>query len=437
MKYSVIIPHLSNSKFIDGCLDALKRNSIYEHEIITIVDETDVYYAFNKGVYQASCEIVVLLNDDMFVGKDWDKLFPVFISEDTFLTFHVVEANPGLMEEGRSHCIKYDCGDTSETFDSDKFDQYITEQSKIIPMFQYNVMGWYMPLVVHKKSFISYPNIIKFPHAPNDVLLLEHVLPYCGYSIALLSSFVYHFSGKARKEIYKENLMTKPNRAIFTYCNHQIEDRIAYLQKQVINKFNTNKLCKYEYLQYKKPDGEMTPDQVIDYGINKLFYEDNYDTILLLDIDCIPLSTEALEYTFELAEQGVLVGNVQRSNHIDNNKHTYPAPSCVALSKDMFERLGKPSFSVSNRGDIGEELAYIAEQKGIQIEMFMPGKHEEVPYWNTGERKLWDLADGQPQFGIGTTFVDKNGKEMFYHLFQSRLNVFNDLFFLKCASIML
>jgi hypothetical protein len=224
MKYSVVIPHLSNSKFIDGCLDALKRNSTHEHEVITIVDEPDVYYAYNKGVYQASCDIVVLLNDDMFVGKDWDKLFPAFISEDTFLTFHVVEANPGEMIPNKPHCIKYECGDSTETFDSDKFDQYITEHSQKIPMFQKNVMGWYMPLVVHKKSFVSYPNIEKFPTYENDVLLLEYVLPQCGYSIALLNSFVYHFSGKARKEIYKETQMTKPHRAIFTYSNHQIED---------------------------------------------------------------------------------------------------------------------------------------------------------------------------------------------------------------------
>jgi hypothetical protein len=63
-------------------------------------------------------------------------------------------------------------------------------------MFQSKTMGWYMPLVVHKKSFVSYPNIIKVPPAPqNDVLLLEHILPQCGYTIALMSSFVYHFSG--------------------------------------------------------------------------------------------------------------------------------------------------------------------------------------------------------------------------------------------------
>ena len=433
MKYSVVIPHLSNSLYIDTCLKYLKQNSVHEHEIIQIVDETDVYYAFNKGVYQANCDIVVLLNDDMIVSKNWDEFIPLFTSQDTFLTMNVVEPNPGKMNG--PECIKLDCGDSLETFDSDKFEQFASEQKANTPSIQFNKIGWYMPFIVHRKSFVSYPNIDKFPLYANDIKLFHEVLPNLGYKVALLNSFVYHFQRKATEHFYKEKHMTR--RAIFTYSNHQIDEKISYLQKQIINKFNTNKKCKYEYLHYKKPDGEMTPDQVIDYGINKLFYEDNYDTVLMLDIDCIPLSEQALEYTFDQAEKGILIGNVRRSSHIENNKHISPAPSCIALTREMFEKLGKPSFAITNRGDIGEELAYIAEQQSMPIEMFMPSKFEENPVWPNDVRKPWDLQDGQPQYGIGTTFVDDKGNEMFYHLFQSRVNIFNHLFFLKCASIML
>jgi len=434
MKYSIVIPHLSNSKYIDKCIEYIKLNSVYESEIIQIIDETDVYYAYNKGVYQANNDIVVLLNDDMFVGKDWDRWFPLMLAEDTFLTCHVVEAHPGKMMG--PECIEFDCGNTIDEFDYDRFSRYVEAQTLQTPVIDFNNIGWYMPFVVHRKSFISYPNIDKFPLYENDVKLFHGILPQLGYKVAQVNSFVYHFSRKGTQQFYSEKHMTK--RAIFTYSNHQIEDKISYLQKQMVAKFNKNHKCKYEYLHYKKPDGEMTPDQVIDYGINKLFYQDNYDTIMLLDIDCVPLSEHALEYTFDRAEQGALIGNVQRSSHIENNKHIYPAPSCVCLSKETFEKLGKPSFSVTNRGDIGEELTYIAEQMGnIEIEMYMPSHYEEMPYWPNQVRKPWDLQDGQPQYGIGTTFSDKNGNPMFYHLFQCRLNVFNHLFFLKCASVML
>jgi len=433
MKYSIVIPHLKDSEYIDTCLYYLKTNSLYEHEIITIVDETDVYYAFNKGVYQANNDIVVLMNDDMVVSKDWDSFLPFIQAEDTFFMFHVVEPNPGEMIGPQ--CIKHDCGDSIENFDFEKFQQFAENIKQDTAEIQLNKMGWYMPFVVHRKSFVSYPNINKFPLYANDAMLIHDILPKLGYKFGLLHNSIYHFQKKSTQQFYKEKIMKK--RAIFTYSNHQIEDRIAYLQKQIIAKFNKNKLCKYEYLNYKQPDGKMTPDQVIEYGLNKLFYEDNYETILMLDIDCIPLSEHAIDYIFDRAEQGVLIGNVQRSNHLDNNKHIYPAPSCICLTKDTYEKLEKPKWHPTNRGDIGEELAYVAEQKGIEIEMFMPSTYEELPHWGNEERKPWDLRDGDPQFGIGTTFVDKDGNEMFYHLFQSRLTVFNDLFFLKCAKIIL
>ena len=433
MKYSIVIPHLSDSEYIDTCLHYLKQNSAYEHEIIRIVDETDVYYAFNKGVYKANCDVVVLMNDDMIVSKNWDEHLPFIQAEDTFYTFTVVEPNPGFMNGPQ--CIKHDCGLSIDDFDEAKFNEFTEQYKQNVSSLQMGKIGWYMPFVVHRKSFVSYPNIDKFPLYANDVKLFHEVLPNLGYQFALLNNTVYHFQRKSTQKFYKEKIMKK--RAIFTYCNHQIEDKIPYLQKQVIAKFNKNKLCKFEYLHYKKPDGEMTPDEVIEYGLNKLFYEDHYETILMLDIDCIPLSEQALEYIFDRAEQGVLIGNVQRSNHLNNDKHIYPAPSCICLTKEMYEKLGKPSWKPNIRSDIGEELAYSAEDKGIEIEMFMPKGYEELPHWNTGERKPWDLRDGDPQFGIGTTFVNKNGDEMFYHLFQSRLNVFNNLFILKCAKIML
>jgi hypothetical protein len=225
-------------------------------------------------------------------------------------------------------------------------------------------------------------------------------------------------------------------RAIFSYCNFQIEQEIATAQKNVINKLNTLPNCKYEFLFYNKPDGEVCPDHVINYAFNKLFYEDNYDTILMLDIDCIPLNTRALEYTFDRAESGVLIGNAQRTNYLKNDQHIYPAPSGVAITKSLFEKIGKPSFGVTNRGDIGEELCYKCEEAGVEVELYMPLNYEEEAYTYNNQREVWDLKDGQPKYAIGTTFGDASSNEMFYHLFQCRLHVFNHRFFTKCNSIL-
>lgn len=425
-KYSIIIPHLSTSKCIDLCIQMIKKNSHYDNEIVTIVDETDVYYAFNKGVFQASCETVVLMNDDMLVSKGWDKYIPLYSKQDTILTGYVVEPNPGKMNFG-PECIRAECGTSVDTFDSEKFQQFV--DSYPVPEIEFNKKGWYQPIVVNQKSFVSYPNILKFPEYANDVTLLDNIMPSLGYQFAQIDMFVYHLQ---RQETMNSNILKK--RAIFTYCNPDVDKKISHLQGKVIEKFNKIPNCKYEFLMYNAKDGEVVPDQVIDYALEELFFKQNYESILILDIDCIPLNAEALEYVFEEAEKGKIVGNVQRSNHIQNNQHVYVAPSCICLTRDMFVKLGKPSFRISNRSDIGEELCFIAEENSVELGMFMPSSYQKLPY---GDEKPWDLKDGMPKYGIGTTFVNKDGKEMYYHLFQSRLNYFSDLFFLKCASILL
>lgn len=225
--------------------------------------------------------------------------------------------------------------------------------------------------------------------------------------------------------------MMNRKRCIFTYANYQVDEKIINLQRKVIQKFNSINDCNYQILRYNAKDPEVVPDQVIDHGLKELFKK--YDTILILDIDCVPLSTQALEYTFERAENGILVGNVQRSNHIDNDKHVYVAPSCVALTWELFNELGNLSFAPTNRGDIGEELSYKAETLNKKIEMYLPSSYEQFPYQMN---EPWDLNDELPKYGIGTTFVNQNNQEMFYHLFQSRLGVFNHLFYEKCSKLL-
>lgn len=425
MKYSIVIPHLSNSKYIDKCIEYIKLNSLYENEIITIVDEKDVYYAFNQGVYNSNCDTIVLLSDDMIVSKHWDKYIPFYSTQNTILTGYVVEPNPGVMIGGPS-CIKFDAGDNIEDFDYDEFQEFVN-QAKVSDII-FNSKGWYMPIVVNKKSFTTYPNINKFPASSNDILLIDQIMPFVGFNFAQIDMFVYHFQ---RKATLQNNIK---KRCIFSYSNHQVEKKIQHFQQKIVEKFNSIPNCKYEYLMYNANDGDMVPDQVIDYAFNKLFYEDKYESILMLDIDCVPLSNHAIEYMFEQAEKGILIGNIQRSNHIKNNKHVYVAPSAICLTRDMYEKLGKISFSPTNRSDIGEEYTWIAEAKNVEIEFFMPKEYEMLPY---GESGPWALADGMPKYGIGTTFVNKNNEPMTYHLFQTRLTIFNELFYNKCKQLIL
>lgn len=171
--------------------------------------------------------------------------------------------------------------------------------------------------------------------------------------------------------------------------------------------------------------------QLLDWSLDRLFYEKLYDTVLILDIDAIPLSSKAIEYTFDRAEQNILVGDIQRSNHIENNKHVYVGSSALCISKELYEILGNPSTRPTERGDTCEEFTYLCEQKGIPVEMYMPTEIDSACYAGC----YWDLGDGMPQYGVGTTFSNYKMEKMFYHLFESRVSVHNEFFYKKCKAI--
>ena len=86
-------------------------------------------------------------------------------------------------------------------------------------------------------------------------------------------------------------------RAIFTFYNLSLDTDIVRLQAEVVKKFNTT--ADFHPLCSQTHGEEVIHPDAVDYGFNQLFVEEKYDTVLLLDVDCIPLNSYALEYTFE------------------------------------------------------------------------------------------------------------------------------------------
>lgn len=220
--------------------------------------------------------------------------------------------------------------------------------------------------------------------------------------------------------------------AIFSYHNHQINPEIPKYQKLVIDKLIKDIGIDFHPLFYNANDGDIYPDQVINYGLNELLYNQKYDNVLVLDVDCIPLTQQALTYIFQNASRGMLIGNAQRSHYIENNEHIFIGSSCICISKSVFEKLGKPSMVPTKRGDIAEEFVYIAEEKNIPIEFFYPQSYEASPYGATS----WALKGDLPHYGIGTTFESIDGRARFYHLFESRTNLHVDKFISKCETVL-
>jgi len=168
-------------------------------------------------------------------------------------------------------------------------------------------------------------------------------------------------------------------------------------------------------------------EQVIRHGdfMNSIMENTDAEIVGFLDIDCIPLSGDAImELVQFVGLNKSIAGNVQATNHLPPMTHTFIAPSCFFIYKPLWVALGKPSFLETQRSDVAEELCYIAEQNGVRMKAFYPTHFEREP-----EEGVWRL-NNYGLYGVGTVFANK-----FYHLFQSRMETNVQLFIKRCKEV--
>lgn len=130
-----------------------------------------------------------------------------------------------------------------------------------------------------------------------------------------------------------------------------------------------------------------------------------YDVVIFLDIDCVPTREGAVDALIARAAAGRLAGAAQSTAGIDQGRHMFVAPCCMALSRATYGALGSPSFAPTARGDVAEELTHLAEEKGVPFELSFP--------IDSADHK-WKLGNGL-RYGVRTTY--DNG---FFHAFEIR-----------------
>jgi hypothetical protein len=145
------------------------------------------------------------------------------------------------------------------------------------------------------------------------------------------------------------------------------------------------------------------------------------DLVIFLDIDCVPLTKDAIPALATTAHDGALAGCVQRANHIANGAHVYIGAFCMAVSRPIWEQIGRPSFEPTWRGDVGEELTYRCEETGVPVVMLWPSRVEE-PHW--------DLTEGR-RFGVNTEY-----EAAFLHTFNIRSPHYQPQFLQRCHAIL-
>lgn len=232
--------------------------------------------------------------------------------------------------------------------------------------------------------------------------------------------------------------MDKVNACIISFYMDNIDPKTVELQQLVVKKFNVSEFPHYSIKT------NMRHGLSIDHfwamnGIRNGYFENlkvdvnvNHDIVVILDIDCVPLNPQAIDELVTVANQGTLVGNVQRSNHIENDQHLFVAPSCMGIHRDIFRKIGSPSAVETFRSDVAEEYTFCAEDHEIPVDFFIPSRFDEPPQ----EAPSWKLREGMPEFGRGTTFKNKNNDELFWHSFQIFHPGQQEKFHQKCLKLL-
>lgn len=194
-------------------------------------------------------------------------------------------------------------------------------------------------------------------------------------------------------------------------------ESITFWQQKVFNYFGIP--VNYIYLPFEMgfPYGE---------GINRYVAQtlDITDYYLFFDLDAIILKKDSIEEIIKkISDKKTVWGISQESTHIikegNTSVHPYAGFSCCGFSKELYVGLGKPTFSETYRGDIGEEVTYMCENLGYNVCLSYPVEYHELTdeeMANTGNaRHGWVNHVG---LGLGTTF----GNGLVYHQFHTSLN---------------
>jgi len=136
--FSIIIPTFNNLNYLKTCLNSIKKNSKYNHEVIVHVNEgvdgtleyieknqikytykkinEGVCVAFNEAVKLASKDHIVLAHDDMYFCPGWDICFSKELKSIHDIDFFI----SGTMVQPFKSYINLDCGKSISDFNEAK-----------------------------------------------------------------------------------------------------------------------------------------------------------------------------------------------------------------------------------------------------------------------------------------------------------------------------
>jgi glycosyltransferase involved in cell wall biosynthesis len=224
--FSILIPSWNNLDYLKCCIESIKKNSTYPHQIIVHINEgsdgtlewvksqhlsysysttnVGICYGFNAPAVLARSDYLVLSDDDFYFTPHWDdSLFEEIKKLDHFYFCIAGTMIEHTTTTNRCAIAPYDFGRTINTFDEQK----LLREFKSIRFPDWNGGNWY-PMVLHKRiwELIGGLSVELSPGMGSDPDMMMK-LWHCGvrYYKGVGASRVYHFGSRTTDRIKKNN----------------------------------------------------------------------------------------------------------------------------------------------------------------------------------------------------------------------------------------
>ncbi len=224
--FSILIPSWNNLDYLQCCIQSIRKNSRFKHQLIVHVNEgkdgtlewikeqkisytystgnVGVCYGFNAPAALATTDYILLSDDDYYFAPDWD----FFLLEEIKKLDHIYFSICGTMIEHSttqysSMIAPHNFGKTVKEFDEERF----LKEYKALPFADWNGTNWY-PMVMHRKiwNLIGGLSTEFYPGMGSDPDMMMK-LWHCGvrYYKGVSQSRVYHFTSRSTARVKKND----------------------------------------------------------------------------------------------------------------------------------------------------------------------------------------------------------------------------------------
>ncbi len=223
--FSIIIPTWNNLAFVKLCVDSIRKNSAYRHQVILHIndgsdgtlqwakdegidythtaDNAGICMAVNEAGGLAKEDYIVYMNDDMYVCPQWDTHIADEIKKlgtDNFM-FSATMIEPA---DHKNPCvIVRDYGTTIETFK----EAQLLRECNTIDKADWAGATW-PPTIVHRKYWLitgGYSIELSPGVSSDDDFAMKMWYAGCRVFKGIGKSRVYHFQSKSTLRIKKNN----------------------------------------------------------------------------------------------------------------------------------------------------------------------------------------------------------------------------------------